>query len=253
MNTKQQPTDPKSISLRVLDGQTELAEEDLERVIDFFNRWGRELFIGALIVIGAVYGYNVYESTRVNALKAGADRLHNVRMAYEETQSAASKIVVTEGADKENAQKDLERAKGKFKETLRALGDAKSPYKDFVSLYALLGAKVEGDLDLAKSRYEEVSKSVDTILSSPEGTKNLDQELVLLAIANSLLDNDAMKEKGFSLLRTLAEKGSVSSVSAYKTLAVLEEELPKETQDALPAIREGIISRHPELSDLLDK
>jgi hypothetical protein len=134
----------KKISLRVLDGQTEFAEDEIQKLGEIFNKFSKPLFYVALVLAIGFFGVRFYTDANLAKQKAGAEQLAIVQATYDEFEKALVTLQQSKAEEKQNNEKNLKDIEGKLKEQLKTLGDKAPPYNRISQLYtSLLQASAE--------------------------------------------------------------------------------------------------------------
>ena len=139
-------TEQKKISLRVLDGQTEIAEDELVRLGDFLNTISKPLFYIALVAAGLFFGNRFYQDAQDKKFKSGAEQLQIVQESFEELSKAITATATAANPeDKVKKEKTVSDLENRFSEQLKTLEDRTEPYRGYAESYRKLVAAVKGD------------------------------------------------------------------------------------------------------------
>jgi hypothetical protein len=128
----------KKISLRVLDGQTEFAEDEIQKLGEILNKFSKPLFYVALVLAVGFFGVRFYTDANLAKQKAGAEQLAIVQATYDEFEKALVTLQQSKAEEKQNNEKNLKDIEGKLKEQLKTLGDKAPPYNRVAQLYTTL-------------------------------------------------------------------------------------------------------------------
>ena len=142
----QQQQQQQKVSLKVLDGQTEFVEDELQRLGEFFNKVSKPLFYIIIIATIGFFGYKFYTDATLKSAKEGAVQLELVRATYSQLVSAVE-------AKKSD---EISRLNTVLNEQLKTLSDKPKPYQDYGRVYALLSANARAD-----------QADIDKIVSDP--------------------------------------------------------------------------------------
>lgn len=237
---------PKKISLRVLDGQTEVAEEELQKLFSFVGQWSRELLTALAIAAVVFFAIKFFKEADLRQQKASAQKFSDVRETYGELAAAVTTRDKTTGDAAKKEQEKVDAAKNKLTEQLKVLGDAREPYKSLGALYQALMLQRTGDVEGAKAIV--AGMNIDQVLAKPD-SNNLSVELTAITLARTLLDNDASYKDGWNLLVTLASKGQFAQVQAVKTLKTIAttEDEKKQADD----LQKAFTAQQPAMAELL--
>jgi predicted negative regulator of RcsB-dependent stress response len=128
-------TEQKKISLKVLDGNTEFAEDELAKVGEFFDKFSKPIFYLLVVVAVLYFGNNFYKDAQLNSAKEGAVQLELVKNTFAE---------LTKAVESNQAEETSKQAKILL-EQLKTLNDKAKPYSDYSLLYQLLSAELQND------------------------------------------------------------------------------------------------------------
>jgi hypothetical protein len=128
----------KKISLRVLDGQTEFAEDEIQKLSDIVNVISKPVFYIALIAAIGFFGFRFYNDAQITKQKSGAEQLAIVQATFDEFEVATAALEKSKPEEKEKNQKALKDIEVKISEQIKTLGDRPEPYKKVATIYEKL-------------------------------------------------------------------------------------------------------------------
>lgn len=128
----------KKISLRVLDGQTEFAEDEIQKLGEILNKFSKPLFYVALVLAVGFFGVRFYTEANLEKQQAGAEQLAVVQATYDEFEKALVTLQQAKEEEKQSSEKNLKDIEKKLKEQLKTLGDKTPPYNRVAQLYTTL-------------------------------------------------------------------------------------------------------------------
>ena len=111
-------SEQKKISLRVLDGQTEFAEDEIQKLGEILNKLSKPLFYIALVLAVGFFGVRFYTDANVAKQKAGAEQLAIVQTTYDEFQKAVVTLQQSSAEEKQQHEKTLKDVEVKLKEPI---------------------------------------------------------------------------------------------------------------------------------------
>jgi hypothetical protein len=155
-------SEQKKISLRVLDGQTEFAEDEIQKLGEILNKLSKPLFYLALVLAVGFFGVRFYTDANVAKQKAGAEQLAIVQTTYDEFQKAVVTLQQSSAEEKQQHEKTLKDVDVKLKEQLKTLGDKAPPYNRIAQLYTAL---MQASADQADAKTIEVRTMVKELLT----------------------------------------------------------------------------------------
>lgn len=244
-NTPQQGTQ-KPTSLRVLDGQTELAEEDLIRLGEFFSKWGREILIAVAVAVAIFLVTKFLRETDAKQRKIASSKYEEARGTFSELKSA---VAAQAGAKAEEASakaQNVETVKAKLTEQLKVLHDAKEPYRSIADVYQALSFNLTGDAVAAKKLLAELD--LNAKLSDPKAD-TMFIEFASINLGRALIDSPESFTDGWKVLITLTEKAKYVSTNAAIVLADVAR-TPEERAQAKSAL-DALAARAPESQEML--
>lgn len=238
----------KPTSLRVLDGQTELAEDELLRIGEFFSKWGREILI-AVAVAGAIFMVTKFlREADVKQRKIASEKFEETRATFTQLKAAVGAQAEGTGDDaaKKSQAEQVETLKVKLTEELKVLGDAKEPYKSLAGVYQALAANLLGDTASAQQSLAALDLTASLAEESPQ---TMYVEFAALNAARALIDSDASYPQGRSVLKTLAEKGRYVATNAAIALTDISRTVEEKAE--AKAVLDSLVARVPESQDVL--
>jgi predicted negative regulator of RcsB-dependent stress response len=167
--TQQQQQPQQKVSLKVLDGQTEFVEDELQRLGEFFNKLSKPLFYILIIAAIGFFGHKFYSEAKLKSAKEGAVQLELVRNTYSEL----LKAVESKNPD------EIAKLNTKFNEQLKTLSDKPKPYQDYGRVYALLSAKARGD----QADIEKIISDPVTVMMIQNPNESLANKILADAVA----------------------------------------------------------------------
>jgi predicted negative regulator of RcsB-dependent stress response len=196
-------------------------EEQLteDPVLRWFQRNGKVIFYGILVVWASFYLWGLYSETQKKSAREMADSFAQVQTLYESWV---------------NASEDKEKKLGELRTALSKLN--KNPYRAMVPVYETLIALEEG-------------KATSINSSAPSELNRFLGELQRLAIARSKIDSS--REEAIKDLEALGRSGKFIRGNA---VAVLEEVAASESEKSLVAeLRKLLLEAEPFQSVVLGK
>lgn len=239
----------KGLSLKVLDGQTEIVEEELQVFLDFFKKWSRELFWAAVIAFAAFYAFKSYQQGVLDSKKAAAAQFMLVRGSVGELREAVRGLSTAEEKGKADAQKKVDDVSQRLSEQIKALEHTKAPYTELAPVYRAIVANIKGDASAAKEILGKDSIGGMVAGFSDANANSMYKELTALNVARTLLNDPASETDAMTIIKALVEKGSFVGISAGKALVAVSK-TPEEKVEAKKLLS-GLIDRKPELRDAL--
>ena len=151
----------KKISLRVLDGQTEFAEDEIQKLSEVVNTISKPLFYILLIAAVGYFGFNFYTDGQSKKQKAGSEQLSIVQGSFDELVKSKEALTVAKPEEKEKAQKDFSELKKKFREQVKTLADRAAPYSQLAATYQAFSDNLESENpEPSKARKEIIQKLI---------------------------------------------------------------------------------------------
>ena len=221
---------PKGIIDEIKRQYQEQALED--PLVTWLQKHGNKIFWTVVAVFAVYYLRNVYLETQLSSRKESADTFAQVRIRFDDWDAALT-------AEKEEDRKLADQKKSALEESIKALADAKEPYRSLAPLYTSLvtlrskGTLVAPSFDAAKSN------SVD----------RLTEELESLAIARAGLDSADKRKESLALLDKLSQSGEFVNAAAATILADIA--MTDEEKAHAKEIMKGVVAAHPELTKVL--
>ena len=227
----------------------------------FFKEWQNVIFWGILILVGFYYGYNKYVDIRLNEQKEDADLFEEFRPIYANIVTLSKDIKQKEleiqkdqgeNKDVEGKKKDLDNLKERLTKSLTEAESRIKPlasskyYSTLSKLYSALIKKTGGDLKGFESEINEID--FNNYQSEKDERVRFYKELTNIVMAKTYLDEDSKVSEAKDLLIKLAKDGKYFNVVAYKTLSSI---LTGDENNELASLKEGILAKYPEQSELL--
>ncbi len=238
----------------------------------FLKKWWRQLVGVAVTVFVVMYARDAFRETYVTNMQRAADIFAGVRISFaeletlEEDRTEKAQAVkeaqaalgdaptkeqeeaLTKAKDElQQAQVDYDKSYEQFQNSIVALADERTPYKELGTLYAGLHDLRNGDLTAAEQKLMSLEW---------QGTQQIEPavqfigELATVALARGYLDNDETLSKGKSLLENVAENGSYAHISALTTLSLITSD--GEEKAALEKRLASFSLDNPEQGELLE-
>ncbi len=211
----------------------------------------KELTLTVLAGLALFYVIHTFQENRRARMAEAADMFHSVQEQFDNFTQASVRLseqrsLATVKAEDLKKQEDaLTEQRARLDQSLRALADTDPPYTELAALYRGLLARSAGAASEAASLLGGFAWRSEAVDSS----KRLHGELAQLAFARSLLDDDASREQGMSLLKDLAREGAYVRVVAAVSLARIA------TSDAqraeAKALLAAVVQAQPEQADLV--
>jgi len=140
-------TEQKKMSLRVLDGQTEFAEDELQKLGDFVNRCSKPFFYIALVAAALFFGNRFYQDAQLQKQKSGAEQLQIVQESLDELTKAIITAKKSAGEDKAKSEKLVADLEIKLAEQTKTLADRPEPYKKIAAIYGEILENIKAGKD----------------------------------------------------------------------------------------------------------
>ena len=157
-------TEQKKISLRVLDGQTEFAEDELQKLGEFLNRFSKPFFYTALVGAALFFGNRFYQDAQLQKQKSGAEQLLIVQDSLDELTKAIATAKKSVGDDKAKNDKIVSELEIKVREQVKTLGDRPVPYKKIAVVYGKVLENIKTDEGTAAAADPQL---IQNLLLSP--------------------------------------------------------------------------------------
>lgn len=151
----------KPISLRVLDGQTEFAENEIQKLSEIFDKFSKPLFYVALIVAVGFFGSKFYNDAQLKSRKDAAQQFMLVDSSFKAYLASSEALANLTGPKKDEESKKVEDQKKRLIEQIKALKDVSGPYRDAASIYEYsLGLTKELEVENKDSIFGQVADAV---------------------------------------------------------------------------------------------
>ena len=246
---------------------TNRPETEIERVFvedplfKFFKKWQNVIFWGILVIIAFYFGYNKYVDIRLNEQKEDADLFEEFRPIYANIVTLSKDIKQkeleiqkdqSENKDVEGKKKDLDNLKERLTKSLTEAESRIKPlasskyYSTLSKLYSALIKKTGGDLKGFESEIKGIN--VNNYQNEKNEQARFYKELASIIIAKTYLDEESKVSEAKDLLIKLSKDGKYFNVVAYKTLSSI---LTSDENKTLADLKENILSKYPEQSELL--
>ncbi|MBX7138703.1 MAG: hypothetical protein K1X83_12035 [Oligoflexia bacterium] len=230
----------------------------------FVRRWWRQIVLVVGAVVLGYFGQQSFKDTYQKSMRHSAEMfttLHaqvaelgqlrsDLEIAQHERDSKAADPKAT-AADKETAEKKLTESKDKIaaleaksQDLLRALNDAREPYKSLAAAFSAVLSAQHGDFGLASSKLGTLGWQAVAL----DSRERFFSELTAFGLAGALLDNDQELPRAQAELKALAEKGEFMAFAAARRLARSAATVEERSQAAM--LLQAIQKRQPEQNDL---
>ena len=151
----------KPISLKVLDGQTEFAENELQKLSEILDKLSKPIFYVALVAAVIFFGSRFYNDAQTKSRKDAAQQFMLVDASFKEYQASVDSLSKLTGDKKTEETKRVEDQKKRLLEQVKALKDAAQPYKDAASIYEYeLGVTKDIQIENKDSIFGQVAQEL---------------------------------------------------------------------------------------------